>query len=1229
MKAELEKLTKEELIDRILRMESTKATCDGPSSDSPSLSYEGLLSYANNTAEVIIEFDSECKHLYVSPSIANYIDKNPADYIGKTHQELGYPEELSAYFERTIKKVFNSGEVLDDVFELVTPAGPTYMSWKLIPQFGANGVVQSVLTFSQNITEQRMAEFEAKESDSRFQTLFDSIPEMLIVHRMGVIEYANTSMVKFLQYSSVDELIGKDVAMLIHPEDYNSVKNRIYKRSPNESLPYIEERIVKKNGEVVYAEVGAMPIFFNNQEATLAIGRDITERREAEKEILQTRQRLEMVLDAVNDGFWDWNMVTNETHFSNRYYSMLGYDPGEFPATFDAWVGLMHPDGRASYLGKLDEYLNDPTGLFSVDMKLQKKDGEYIWVRSRGRIMEFADDSSPLRMLGTHTDITNIREAEDALKQSEFRFRQLADNARDLVFRFNLQNFSYDYINPAVFDSLGYTQEEIYNTPDILQQLFSPVWLEAKKESIQKLINHSAHDTLEFEAIDKNGDRKWFHQRTTLVRDEHGNAIALEGISVDVTGRKKIEDSMKFFAEDASRLKGKRFFEKTALFLAETFDVDSCSISQLSSGKEYTHTIAVALDGSIADNYSYRIVGTFCERVLNEGFYSCRANVISEYPESDDLINFGASGVMSILMRDDKNEPSGIICLISRKPLKDFEYSDTLFKLFGIRCANELEKMVYEEKLRENEFFLRSIFSAAKDIAFVTTDLNFDEPTIKEFSPGAEFIFGYSRQEAVSKPLAMLFSRDMENIVYDSIHEENDLGLKAEINLVRKSGEKFPAFIRTYPLYNYIGEVKSTLAVIMDTSAIKQMEDIIHIKDYSIDSANFPIILTDEFAKITYANKAFASLFGFAHPEAAIGANTIELIDIKSYEKLRKELFLNGFSQGEAKGLKLDGTNFHMEYNVSIVKKKSGEPIYILVSLTDITEKKKAEYDLNKLNIELEQRVLERTSRLNEVLKELRQEIDTRKGIQEKLQQSQRELSTALTKEKEINSLKSSFISMVSHEYKTPLTAIMSATELLSRFFDLGDKEKHSKYIERIAGQVKAMNSMLEDVLLLGIYDSSSNTKQLKTSNLTELTRQLTEESRTIDKSRHDIYFRPNSSIIMIAIDNQAYSHVLTNLLSNAQKYSPVGSKITVELADKGSVVSLKVKDNGIGIADNELPFLFENFFRGSNVGSAPGTGLGLAIVKRALNEMNGEIIADSRVGEGTTFTVLLPKVII
>ncbi len=1228
MKAELEKLTKEELIERILGMESAKAR-QTESADAASLSYEGLLSYANNTADVIIEFDLEFRHMYVSPSIAEYIDINPAEYIGKTHRELGYPEDISEYFERTVRKSFESGQVMDDVFEFDSAKGHTYMCWKLIPQFGPDGEVHRVLTFSQNITDQRLAEMEARESDSRFQILFDSIPELLIVHRMGVIEYVNASMVRFLEFSSRDELIGKDVAMLIHPEDYPSVKKRIYRRNPNESLPYLEERIVKKNGEVICAEVAALPIFFNNQEATLAIGRDITERRQAEKEILQTRRRLEMVLDAVDDGFWDWNMVTNETHFSNRYYTMLGYEPGEFPGSFDSWVGLMHPDSRNSYLGALDEYLSNPVGIYSLDLKLQKKDGEYIWVRSRGRVMEFAEDGTPVRMLGTHTDITSIREAAEALRTSELRFRQLADNARDLVFRFNLQSFSYEYINPAVYDSLGYTQEEIYNTPDILQQLFSPLWLEAKKESIKKMIDNKVSDNLEFEAIDKNGDRKWFQQRTTLVRDEHGNAIALEGISVDITGRKKIEEAMKFFAENASKLKGKRFFEKTAIFLTEIFDIDCCTIAQFSSNTDYIHTLASVVNGSLSENYSCRIANTPYERVLNDGFYSCRENVAEEFKETEPIVCPDANGFVGALMRNDRNEPCGIVSLISRKPLKVFEYSETLFRLFAIRCANELEKMMFEEKLIENEFFLRSIFSAAKDIAFITTDLNFDDPVIKEFSPGAENIFGYHREEAISKPLAMLFSHEVDNTIYDSFHEDSDLGLRAELQLKRKGGEKFPAFIRTYPLYNHVGEVKSTLAVIMDSSAIKHMENMIHIKDYSIDSANFPIILTDENAVITYANKAFATLFGFPHPEAAIGANAKELIDEDTFSELRKELFLNGFSSGEGIGKKLDGTNFYIDFNLSIVKNKSGEPIYIMASLVDINAKKQAEFEINKLNIELEQRVVERTSRLNEVLKELRQEIDTRKGVQEELQQSQKELSAALAKEKEINSLKSSFISMVSHEYKTPLTAIMSATELLSRFFDLADKEKHSKYIERIAGQVKAMNSMLEDVLLLGIYDSRVKTRELKTSNLTELTRQLTEESRTMDQSRHDIYFKPNSSIIMMAIDNQAYSHVLTNLLSNAQKYSPIGSKIIVELVDKGSVVSLKVKDFGIGIPENELNFMFEHFFRGTNVGSAPGTGLGLAIVKRALGELNGEILVDSKSGEGTTFTVLLPKIII
>ncbi len=382
---------------------------------------------------------------------------------------------------------------------------------------------------------------------------------------------------------------------------------------------------------------------------------------------------------------------------------------------------------------------------------------------------------------------------------------------------------------------------------------------------------------------------------------------------------------------------------------------------------------------------------------------------------------------------------------------------------------------------------------------------------------------------------------------------------------------------------------------------------------------------TGEFIDV---NDNFVLLTGLSR-EDIIGKNTIQ-IGLETDKQNRKR-FLNKIDKEQnlinyETRLNLANNEVRTCLVSSRITDYNSEK-HLISIFRDISDIKATEEKIRNLNIELEQRVHERTGQLEETLKILRNEYDEKSKAQIELIQAKEDLAKALNVEKELSAMKSSFISMISHEYRTPLTVILSSSEILRRYCEISELEaKYFKHLDNINESVHTMTRLLENILVISKSEASSLYYESTKFNIVEFLVRLIHEIEFSDKGVHHFKFEIDSETLEINSDQKLLKQVLFNIIINAVKFSNAGTEIISSVKDKGNTIEISVRDFGIGIPIEDKPYIYDTFFRCKNSGSMRGSGIGLSVVKRCIDILKGKIEVESEINHGTIFKVILLK---
>jgi len=564
-----------------------------------------------------------------------------------------------------------------------------------------------------------------------------------------------------------------------------------------------------------------------------------------------------------------------------------------------------------------------------------------------------------------------------------------------------------------------------------------------------------------------------------------------------------------------------------------------------------------------------------------------------------------------------------------------------------------------DDRLSKERERLRALFDYATE-GIVITDQSGE---IVMINPVAEQKFGYGKGELVGNKIEVLiperFSKGhvSRRDQFNKSPQARPMGKGSKLFARKKDGGEFPVEIS---LSNFsIDNNKFVIAFIIDISEkalfLDQIRQEKELAQMYLDIAPVMFVAISMDERVTLINQQGCRIIGL--PESSIvGKNWFDIFkpaDIREEERERfrklKEVQPDQEFTSELESVIVNskGGRRIISSKAVLIRDHSGKPITLLASGDDVTERRQQEKrieqvnielkansdEILKLNSELEDRVAKRTEELGDLVgkmelanAELATEVRERRQAEELLQKNREELRASLEKEKELGELKSRFVTMASHEFRTPLSTILSSASLVSKYNGGDQLEQRTKHLERIKYSVNNLTAILNDFLSIGKLEEGKVHCNPSEFDMVSFASELTSEMRELTKRGQTITHVDERAESKVVLDKNLTRNICINLLSNAIKYSDEGKNILFKTGVTGGKLEISVTDQGIGIPETEQQHIFDRFFRANNAVNIQGTGLGLNIVKKYAELMGGQIFFTSQQGKGTTFHVTLPQ---
>lgn len=834
---------------------------------------------------------------------------------------------------------------------------------------------------------------------------------------------------------------------------------------------------------------------------------------------------------------------------------------------------------------------------------VEQVEHEFILPTGTSTWLELRIQPVPEGILILSLDITARKAAEAAQRAREAHYRLLIDNMADVVSKVNLAGILTS-ITPSCTLLLGYRPDEVIGVP--VSEIVHP----DDRLTIPVLI-HQAQSKLRPTPLftqrirHKLGHYLWVEVSTSIIREPvTGEAVELLLVMRDVTERKYTEIVMDARREEDSEFQAylkelheitieltqideldtfyrrvveaglvRLGFERFALYL---YDVNA-GVAQGTYGTDTQgHLVNEAHIHFIPNKHE-----VLSQALLHTARFHFADNVILYNDKQQIGVGWNAAALLW-----NNNQPLG--WLVADNLLQQKTASKALLDtlgLYGLTVGTLLRQKQIQLALRESEARYRLLTENITDVI-----IRFN--TAGEYlyvSPSSASVLGYTPAELLGQSVLRDIHPNDQALVGEALRRalsSNSQHRNLLIRFCHQQGHYIWLDINGQVIYaEKTGAVEGIIVSARDVSARKAAEAALTESEQNyrllIENMRGLLVTYNVEGKLTYANDRITSLLGYRRDEV-IGSSAYAHSDpatiaiIKAQFDLRQRLLSSAY---ELTLIHKNGNPVHLLVSASPLVDKQGAYSGSLAVMTDITVQKQAEAALRQ----------------------------------------------ALAKEKELGELKSRFVSMASHEFRTPLATILTLTETLSAYRHKFTEAQIELRLERIKEQINHLKGIMEDVLLLSRMQARRIVFTPMPLDLDAFCRGILDEFQTPSESQTRLQYRSSGVPRTVQVDQKLMRQVISNLISNAIKYSPAAQSVLVSLEFTADAFSLRVCDEGIGIPEADLPYIFEPFHRAANVGAISGTGLGMVITKEAVELHGGAITVESQVQQGTTCTVRIP----
>jgi PAS domain S-box-containing protein len=657
------------------------------------------------------------------------------------------------------------------------------------------------------------------------------------------------------------------------------------------------------------------------------------ERSQMESVLFENQQMLADAMDLANLARWEYDVRTEMFTFDDRFYALYGttaeLEGGhQMPAEVYARE-FVHPEDRGVVAGEVEKAKKtmDPRYISQLEHRIIRRDGQVRYVEVRIGITKDSDGQT-IRTHGVNQDITERILAETALRESESKFRRLADNAPDMIYRMSLPDGRYEYVSPASVTLTGYTPEEFYLNPKLIRHLIHPVWRDYFSKKWEDLLEKKVPPVYEYQIIDQEGKTRWFNQRNVLVADEHGQPVAIEAIVTDTTPQKETEREL--------RKSEQRFLAVSENIGTWIWEVDPDGLYRYCSP---------AVE---------RILGYPPEELVGKlHYYDLFEPSVKEELKAVTVAAFGSHEPFREFINPNRHK-NGRDVLLSTSGTPVFDENGVFTGYIGTD-EDITKRHTAEIALRESEAKHKQIFDSFIDI-YIETD---KDGIVRVISPSVYTVMGWKPEELIGNPILVLYVNpaDLQALIQRLERDSAVSGF--ETMLKKRDGSTVPVSVNARVRYTIPGGPDGIVGSIRDITESVRAQKSLQASEikyrHILENMQDAYFQADMDGILTMVSPSAARIYGYGSPGEMIGIPAGSLYtSAEQREEMLRQLKKNGKMNdfiGEA--LRKDGTTFWASLNAQFIADEEGRLIGTEVIVRDITERKSMEQALREANRKL------------------------------------------------------------------------------------------------------------------------------------------------------------------------------------------------------------------------------------------------------------------------------------